>query len=121
VEIRRLAAVAVLAGFGVTGCNSGDGQPVTVLRGKTTAVNEPRTAIVFDGKRVEGPRLQISDEDGGWIVAGASWFAGNSWHDSGVAPCLEKPAPQPIELGVLEAAERDGAPGRGVVVWLKCL
>ena len=114
-------AGAAVAAIGSAGCNSGHGVPVTVLRGKTTAVNEPRAAIFFDGKRVEGPRLQIVDEDGGWIVAGASWFADNSWHDSGVAPCLEKPAPQPIELGVVEAAERDDAPGRGVVVWLKCL
>ena len=35
--------------------------------------------------------------------------------------CLEKPAPQPIEMGVVEAASHDDAPGRGVVVWLKCL
>ena len=29
--------------------------------------------------------------------------------------------PQPIELGVVEAGPHGDAPGRGVVVWLKCL
>ena len=34
---------------------------------------------------------------------------------------IEKPAPQPIEIGAIEAANYEDAPGRGVVVWLECL
>ena len=117
----RVVVVAVAVAIGFAGCNSGEGQPVTVMRGKTTAVNDVRTAIFFEGKRVTGPRFDFIDVDGGWIVAGANWSDGRSWHDSGIAPCLEKPAPQPIEMGVVEAASHDDAPGRGVVVWLKCL
>ena len=115
-----VAAIAVAIGF--SGCNSGKGQPVTVLRGKTTAVNDVRTAIFFEGKRVAGPRFDFIDVEGGWRVAGADWYDGRSWHHSGTAPCLEKPAPQQIEMGVIEAsASEDGGAGRGVVVWLKCL
>ena len=114
-------AAAAVAAIGFAGCDSGEGQPVTVLRGKTTAVNDSRDAIFFDGKRVAGPSFDFIDVDGGWRVAGAEWWDGKSWHDDGIAPCLEKPAPQPIELGVLEAAPRGDAAGRGVVVWLKCL
>lgn len=119
----RVIVVAVAVAIGFAGCNSGEGQPVTVLRGKTTAVNDVRTAIFFEGKRVEGPRFDFIDVDGGWRVAGADWYGdNNSWHSSGIAPCLEKPAPQPIEMGVVEAAaHEDGGGGRGVVVWLKCL
>jgi hypothetical protein len=54
------------------------------------------------------------DVDGPWIVAGASWWDGRSWHDSGSAPCLDNG--NPIELGIIEAAQYKDAPGRGVVV-----
>ena len=112
---------AAIAALLLAGCVGGTSHEVTVLRGDTTAVNETRTAIFFDGRRVAGPRLAAIDEDGGWIVAGASWFDGRSWHDHGTPTCLEEPQPQEIELGVLEAAASDDAPGRGVVVWLRCL
>ena len=36
--------------------------------------------------------------EGGWRVAGADWSDGKSWHHDGTAPCLEKPAPQQIEI-----------------------
>jgi hypothetical protein len=119
----RVVAAAILVVIGFAGCNSGEGQAVTVLRGKTTAVNDVRTAIFFEGKRVVGPRFDFIDVDGGWRVAGADWYGDdNSWHSNGTAPCLEKPAPQSIEMGVIEAApHEDGGGGRGVVVWLKCL
>lgn len=120
---RLVLVVTVAAAIGLAACNSGEGQPVTVLRGKTTAVNDDRTAIFFEGKRVDGPRFDFIDVDGGWRVAGADWYGdNNSWHSNGTAPCLDKPAPQPIEMGVIEAAaHEDGGGGRGVVVWLKCL
>ena len=120
---RHVVVAAVAAALGLAGCSSGgEGQPVTVLRGKTTAVNDVRTAIFFEGKRVDGPRFDFIDGDGGWRVAGADWYGDNSWHSNGTAPCLDKPAPQPIEMGVIEAAaHEDGGGGRGVVVWLKCL
>ena len=114
-------AAVVLVLLGSAACNRGDGVDVTVLRGTVRTVNETHAAIDFAGKRVAGPRLHHIDVDGGWIVAGARWFDGRSWHDNGTAPCLERPLPQPIELGVVEAAEGHDAPGGGVVVWLKCL
>jgi hypothetical protein len=120
-RVRRVVLAAAMVVMGVAGCSSEEGRPVTVLRGKTTAVNDTRAAIFFEGERVAGPRFDFIDVDGGWIVAGASWSDGRSWHDSGTAPCIEKPAPQSIEIGVVEAANYEDAPGRGVVVWLKCL
>jgi hypothetical protein len=51
--------------------------------------------------------------------AGAEWWDGKSWHDDGSAPCLDNG--NPIELGIIEAAQYKDAPGRGVVVWLRCL
>ena len=117
---RVVVAVVVMSGFG--GCDSAKGQPVTVLRGKTITVNDQRTAIDFEGKRVSGPKFDFIDVEGGWRVAGADWYDGKSWQHDGTAPCLEKPAPQQIEMGVIEAAaSEDGGAGRGVVVWLKCL
>ena len=93
---------------------------MTVLRGNSTGPNKPdRTVISFEGKRVAGPKFDFLDVDGPWIVAGADWTDGHSWHDSGTPPCLENG--KPIELGVIEAATYKDAPGRGVVVWLKCL
>lgn len=118
----RVVGAAAVVAIGIAGCNSGEGQAVTVLRGKTTGVNDVRTSIFFEGKRVTGPRFDFIDVDGGWVVAGAEWYGdNNSWHQQGIAPCLEKPAPQPIEMGVIEAASYEDAPGKGVVVWLKCL
>src|SRR5687768_7438469 len=108
----RVGLAAAMVVIGVAGCSSDEGQPVTVLRGKTTAVNDTRAAIFFEGKRVAGPRFDFIDVDGGWIVAGANWFDGRSWHDSGTAPCIEKPAPQSIEIGAIEAAKYEDAPGR---------
>ena len=102
-------------------CDRSDARDVTVLRGNAKTVNDTRTAIGFDGRHVTGPRLDHIDVDGGWIVAGASWFDGRSWHDNGTPTCLDHPLPQPIELGVVEAASGHDAPGRGVVVWLKYL
>src|ERR1051325_3296957 len=102
------------------GACSPDGYPVTVLRGKSTGTNETRTGISLkEGKRVAGPKFSFLDVDGPWIVAGASWTDGRSWHDNGYPPCLD--AGEQLELGVLEAARSDDAPGRGVVVWIKCL
>ena len=118
---RRLAlvtAVAALAAFGLAGC-SPKGYPVTVLRGKSTGPNAEKTAISFNGKRVGGPKFDFIDVDGPWVVAGALWWDGTSWHDSGDAPCLDDG--RSIELGVVEAAAYKDAPGRGAVVWLKCL
>lgn len=117
---RVLTVVGAVVALGFAGCGSGGGRTVTVLRGKATS-DDARTAIGFDGRRVAGPRLHDVDEDGPWVVAGASWFDGSSWHDQGTPACLERPQPQPIELGVVEAAPGHDAPGRGVVVWLKCL
>lgn len=69
-----------------------------------------------------GPRLRVVDEDGGWVVAGAAWWDGRSWHDNGTPTCLQPgSARQPVQMGVLEAKPYGDAPGRGVVVWLKCL
>jgi hypothetical protein len=114
-------AAAVLGLLSLAACDGGDGVKVSVLRGNVRTVNETHGAIDFVGKRVAGPRLHHIDVDGGWIVAGGRWFDGRSWHDNGTAVCLERPLPQPIELGVVEAAEGHDAPGGGVVVWLKCL
>ena len=118
----RVVVAAAVVAIGLAGCSSGKGQPVTVLRGKMTVVNDQRTAIFFEGERVTGPKFDFIDVDDGFRVAGADWYDGKSWHHDGTAPCLEKPMPQPIELGVIEAAaSEDGGAGRGVVVWLKCL
>lgn len=117
---RHILAVAVAAAIGLVGCNSSEGQPVTVLRGKSTGTNATRTGISLkDAKRVAGPRFDFVDAEGPWVIAGASWWDGKSWHDDETPPCLDNGAP--LELGVVEAAEHDRAPGRGVVVWLKCL
>jgi hypothetical protein len=118
---RLVLVVTVAAAVGLAGCDSGDGQPATVLRGKSTGTNETRTGISLkDAKRVSGPRFDFLDVEGPWIIAGASWSDGKSWHDDGTPPCLDNGAP--VELGVIEAAEHeDGGGGRGVVVWLKCL
>jgi len=113
-------AVAAIAALGFAGCNSGEGQPVTVVRGRSTGANLDRTALSLEeGRRVAGPKFGFLDADGPWIVAGASWSDGKSWHDSGNAPCLDNG--EAIELGVIEAEHYKDAPGRGVVVWLKCL
>ena len=116
-----LAVAAAVAAIGLVGCSSREGQPVTVLRGKTTLVNPDGVNIFFEGKRVAGPKFDFIDEEGGWNVGGAQWSDGNTWHDSGKAPCIGKPAPQPIEMGVIETATYKDAPGVGVVAWLKCL
>jgi hypothetical protein len=118
-ERPALVAAGVMAAIVMAGCQSGEGQAVTVLRGKSTGTNDARTAISVEGKRVAGPGFDFIDVDGPWIVAGADWCYGKSWHDSGSAPCLDNG--KPIELGVIEAAKYKDAPGRGVVVWLKCL
>jgi hypothetical protein len=114
-------AVSVVVIGGWTGRTGARPVEVTVLRGTVNTVNLTGTAIGFDGKRVAGPRLRMVDVDGGWIVAGASWFDGRSWHDNDTPTCLRGGLPQPVELGVVEAAASDDAPGRAVVVWLKCL
>ncbi len=118
---RSILVAAALAALGLVACGSDSGPEVTVLKGEARTVNGSRTTIDFQGDRVDGPRLRDIDVDGGWIIAGARWFDTRSWHDEGFPTCLERPLPQPIELGVLEADARDDAPGGGVVVWLKCL
>lgn len=113
-------AVSVVVIGGWTG-HSGRPSEVTVLSGKVVTVNETGTAIGFDGKRAAGPRLRIADVDGSWIVAGADRFDGRSWHDDETPGCLTgRRLPQPVDLGIVEAAPRDDAPGGAVVVWLKC-
>lgn len=108
-----------MVAISVAGCDSTEGQPVTVLRGTSTGTNDDRTGISLkDGKRVAGPAFEFIDVEGPWIVAGASWSDGKSWHDSGTAPCLDNG--EELELGVIEAAPYEDAPGRGVVVWLEC-
>jgi hypothetical protein len=124
---RAVVAVTVAVSIFVLGRWSNRGlaraaQEVTVLRGKADSVNISRTAIGFDGRRVAGPRLRIVDAKGSWIVAGASWSDGRAWHDQDTPTCLDADTlPRPIEMGVLEAKPHGDAPGRGVVVWLKCL
>ena len=117
---RRLVPVVamVLMVIGLGAC-SPDGYPATVLRGKSTGTNAERTGISLkDGKRVAGPKFSFLDVDGPWVVAGARWFDGKSWHDAGGPPCLDNG--DQIELGVVEVAEHDGAGGWGVVAWVKC-
>jgi hypothetical protein len=114
-------AVSVVVIGGWTGRTGGHPAEVTVLRGTVNTVNLTGTAIAFRGKRVGGPRLRLVDVDGGWTVAGATWFDGRAWHDHETPTCLQGGLPQPVELGVVEAAASDDAPGRAVVVWLKCL
>jgi hypothetical protein len=105
----------------LAGCSPRSGTSVTVLRGIATTVDATREAIGFTGEKVAGPALQTVDVEGGWIVAGAQWWDGRSWHDRGPATCLQPGGDVPVELGVLEARPYRDAPGRGVVVWLKCL
>jgi len=85
------------------------------------SVNATGTAIGFDGERVAGPRLGLVDESGTWTVAGASWSDGRTWPDRDTPTFLDGTGPQPVELGVVAAAPRRDAPGRGVAVWLPCL
>jgi hypothetical protein len=119
-RVALVTAVAAMAALGVAGCTSKEGQPVTVLRGKSTGTDaEKRGLSLKEGKRVAGPKFDFLDVDGPWVIAGAEWSDGRSWHDSGSAPCLDNG--KPIELGVIEAAKYEDAGGRGVVVWLKCL
>ena len=121
---RVVLAVAIAVSVVVIGGWTGRpaGHPVTVLRGTANTVNTDGSAIGFEGRRVAGPRLRIADVNGGWVVAGATWFDGRSWHDHERPTCLPGSGAlaQPVELGVVEAAPRDDAPGRAVVVWLKC-
>jgi hypothetical protein len=63
-----------------------------VLRGTVSKVNITGTAIGFRGKRVGGPRLRMVDVDGGWVVVGASWFDGRTWHDHETPTCLPRTA-----------------------------
>ena len=115
-------AVSVVVIGGWTSRSGTHPGEVTVLRGTADIVNDTGTATGFEGKRVAGPRLRIADVDGSWVVAGASWFDGRTWHDNGTPTCLRREAlPQPVESGVVEAAPYGDAPGRAVVVWLKCL
>jgi len=114
-------AVSVVVIGGWTARTGGHPVEVTVLRGTVHTVNVAGTATGFEGKRIGGPRLRMVDVDGGWTVAGAMWFDGQAWHDHDTPACLPGGPPQPVELGVVEAAENDDAPGRAVVVWLKCL
>lgn len=118
---RVVLAVAIAVSVVVIGGWTG-GRPadVTVLRGTVDTVNDTGTAVGFEGKRIAGPRLRMVDVDGGWIIAGATWFDRRGWHDNGTPTCLQGGLPQPVELGVVEAAPTDDAPGRAVVVWLKC-
>jgi hypothetical protein len=114
-----LVSAAAMVALGLAGC-SPHGYPATVLRGKSTGSNAERTAISLkDGKRVGGPKFSFLDVDGPWVVAGARWYDGKSWHDAGNPPCLDNG--DPIELGVVEVAESHDAGGWGVVAWVKCL
>lgn len=122
---RVVLAVAIAVSVVVIGgwtARRGGPSEVTVLRGNGVTVNATGTAIGFDGKRVAGPRLRIAEVDGPWIVAGADWSDGRSWHDNETPTCLSAGGrlPRPVELGVVEAGPYEGAPGRAVVVWLKC-
>ena len=120
-----LAVAIAVSAVVIGGWTSRSGvQPsdVTVLRGTADTVNATGTVIGFEGKRVAGPRLRIADVDGSWVVAGASWSDGRSWHDNGTPTCLrDRVLPQPVELGVVEAEAYGDTPGRAVVVWLSCL
>ena len=81
-------AVSVMVIGGWTGRTGGHRAEVTVLRGTVNTVNITGTAIGFRGKRVGGPRLRMVDVDGGWVIAGASWFDGLAWHNHGTPTCL---------------------------------
>jgi len=114
-------SVVVAGGWTSRTAPHGGGQ-VTVLRGTVDTVNATATVVGFRGERVAGPRLRIAGADGSWAVSGASWSDGQAWQDRGTPPCLgDGAAPQPVELGVIEAAPYGAAPGRAVVVWLQCL
>jgi hypothetical protein len=80
-------AVSVVVIGGWTGRTGARPVEVTVLRGTVNTVNLTGTAIGFRGKRVGGPRLRMVDVDGGWVVAGATWFDRQGWHDHGTPPC----------------------------------
>jgi hypothetical protein len=115
-------SVVVAGGWTSRTAPDGGGHDVTVLRGTVDTVNATAATIGFRGERVAGPPLRVADVDGGWAVAGASWSDGQAWHDHGTATCLrDDAAPPPVELGVIEVAPYGHAPGRAVVVWLKCL
>jgi len=119
-RLALVAAVAAVSALGLAGCSSREGQPVTVLRGKSTGTNADRTGIsLTEGKRVAGRKFSFLDADGPWVVAGARWSDGRSWHDSGGAPCLD--SGRPLELGVVEVPEYRDTGGWGVVAWVKCL
>jgi hypothetical protein len=120
--VRPLAAVLALALAGA--CSSGEkpGVKVTVLRGEATNVTPNQNALSFVGKKVEGPKLEKISVNGSWVVTGASWFDGRAWHDSDPPACLAPGSRrQQVEMGVVQAESYKDAPGRAVVVWLKCL
>jgi hypothetical protein len=117
-----LVSAAAMVALGLAGC-SPHGYPATVLQGKSTGTNDTRTGISLeDGKRVGGPKFSFLDVDGPWVVGGARWYDGKTWHDGGNPPgppCLD--AGERIELGVVEVAATHDAGGWGVVAWVKCL
>jgi hypothetical protein len=93
-----------------------------VLRGSVEAVGNGPTAVRFHGRRVAGPTLRNAGVDGRWVIAGADWSDGTTWHDTGSPRCLAPgQLPQPVDMGVVEAARHGDAPGRAVVVWVRCL
>jgi len=112
------ASVVVIGGW--TARSASHPAPVTVLRGTADIVDDSGTNIGFHGRKVSGPALHVGAVYGSWDVAGASWFDGRTWHDSGIPACLGGGPAQPVELGVVEAAPNGDAPGRAVVVWLRC-
>jgi hypothetical protein len=111
--------VALLAGC------SGDEKPgvdVTVLRGEATTVTPNQNAMSFTGKKVAGPALKKLPVDGSYVVTGASWFDGHTWHDTDPPACLAPGSRrQKVELGIVQVKAYKDAPGHPVVVWLKCL
>jgi hypothetical protein len=121
VAVTVAVSVVVAGGWTSRTAPHGGGQ-VSVLRGTVDTVNETGTAVGFRGEWVAGPRLRVAGVDGSWVVAGASWWDGQAWHEHRTPTCLGDVAvPAPVELGVIEAAPSGDAPGRAVVVWLKCL
>ena len=66
--------------------------------------------------------IEGQEETEAYNVAGALWqHGGLPWQDS-FPTCIEPGvAGQEVQLGVADVAAIDTAPGRSVVVWVRCL
>jgi len=84
-----------------------------IVEGQTTAVSA-------DG---EGINIAIEGKETteAYVIAGAVWQEnGLPWQDS-LPTCIQPGRTgQAVRLGVVEVAATDEAPGRTVVVWVKC-